>query len=112
MRNFFSCSGGGLVYDVACLGDGANQLGIIGIPFQLISQPTDSCSEQLNIVAVFGSPHPAEELIGVNHILMWPAPIFEIRGEELHLITETSADEAYAVAKRSKLLSRVGNPSV
>jgi ABC-type branched-subunit amino acid transport system substrate-binding protein len=39
-----------------------------------------------------------EELIGANHILMWPAPIFEFSGEDLHLIAETPADEAYELA--------------
>lgn len=63
MRVSPSCSGGGLVYDVARLGDGANQLRVAGISFQLMSQPTDPCPEDLNIVTVFRSPHPGEELL-------------------------------------------------
>jgi len=39
-----------------------------------------------------------EELIGVNHILMWPAPIGEIRGQELHILAVIPADEAEALA--------------
>ena len=37
----------GLVQDIACPGDGPNQLGSIWVVFQLASQPTDTCSFRL-----------------------------------------------------------------
>jgi ABC-type branched-subunit amino acid transport system substrate-binding protein len=39
-----------------------------------------------------------EELIGVNNIMLWPAKIHEIRGEENVLVFEMSPDEAYELA--------------
>ena len=40
-----------------------NQLGIAGVAFQLMSKPTDPCSEDLNIIAVFWSPYPGEQFL-------------------------------------------------
>jgi ABC-type branched-subunit amino acid transport system substrate-binding protein len=39
-----------------------------------------------------------EELIGINNIMLWPAAVHEIRGEEYTLVFEMSLDEAYALA--------------
>jgi ABC-type branched-subunit amino acid transport system substrate-binding protein len=39
-----------------------------------------------------------EELIGINNIMLWPAQVHEIRGEEYTLVFEMSADEAYELA--------------
>ena len=39
-----------------------------------------------------------QELVGVNHLLMWPAPIAEIEDRDYHVIYEMSADEAETLA--------------
>ena len=39
-----------------------------------------------------------EELVGVNNIMLWPAAVHEIRGEEYTLVFEMSPDEAYELA--------------
>jgi hypothetical protein len=39
-----------------------------------------------------------EELIGISNIMLWPAQVHEIRGEEYTLVFEMSADEAYELA--------------
>ena len=39
-----------------------------------------------------------QELVGIDHLLMWPAPIAEIEGRDYHVIYEMSADEAEALA--------------
>jgi len=40
----------------------------------------------------------AEELIGIGHWLMWPVPISEVSGQELHTVTVVPADEAWELA--------------
>jgi len=39
-----------------------------------------------------------QELVGVDHLLMWPAPIAEIEDRDYHVIFEMSADEAETLA--------------
>ena len=39
-----------------------------------------------------------QQLVGINHLLMWPAPIAEIRDQDYHVICEMSAEEAEALA--------------
>jgi len=39
-----------------------------------------------------------EELVGIDHLLMWPVPISEVRGEELHTIHVVPAGEAWELA--------------
>ncbi len=39
-----------------------------------------------------------EELVGINNMLLWPAAIHEIKGEEYALVFEMSAEEAYELA--------------
>ena len=39
-----------------------------------------------------------EELVGVSNMMLWPATVHEIRGEEYTLVFEMSTDEAYDLA--------------